>query len=154
MNNLPANIVDAYLSTLIWSETLHDDITIEGETYKAGTSLNDVPGCDSSDMPDDVRESAAEDLEDFRSACLSDIGIDPFKFFDAERVAHDFCLSRNGHGAGFFDGIYNIISQSGTAVRDTNKFNLSRDLQRLAGYAGEHSLNVWVDDNSELKIHG
>lgn len=154
MNNLPANIVDAYLSTLLWSETLHDDITIEGETYKEGTSLNDVPGCDSSDMPDDVRESAAEDLEDFRSACLSDIGIDPFKFFDAERVAHDFCLSRNGHGAGFFDGEYSVISRGGGAGPDTFKQDLSRDLQRIARYSGEHNLNVWVDDNGELKIHG
>lgn len=115
--------VRQYLETLLWSETLSavdedgnpTEVTIPedsalysaGETFEDGTPLDNI--LDVSDLPGiapDVVSEAEADLEAFAGYVEETLGFDPFAVFDSEQVAHDFCLSRNGHGAGFFDGDY------------------------------------------------
>lgn len=56
------------------------------------------------DLPQDVREELRTDWEDFLAAHEDDVR----EFMrvtgtDLGQVAHDFHLTRNGHGAGFWD---------------------------------------------------
>lgn len=161
-------IVTAYLETLLWSETFNgmgddgeDPLIIEGTEYKPGTPLDQIEGCDVSDLATlapKLLEEAEEDLEGFRTYCLEDIGIDPFKFFDPCQVAHDFALSRNGHGSGFFDGCYLITAQGPEEVRQSEdrKTDLADDLQSAAKTFGTFGLQVWIDEDGNLKMesHG
>lgn len=157
--------IHAYLETLVWSETLSacDDsgepssITIDGEEYADGTPLDQIPGCDASAMPEEVRDEVREDLEGFQTYCLETLGVDPFTLFDSSQVAHDFCLSRNGHGAGFFDDTYKVAARGpGARMPGPLDENISDDLQRTANTFGTHGLFVWVDAEGNLKVesHG
>lgn len=164
-------VVTAYLETLLWSETFHgqgdegdEPLTWEGSEYEPGTTLDSI--VDVSDLPElapEVIEEAHEDLEDFRQACLldPDVGLDPFKFFDPCQVAHDFALSRNGHGAGFFDGCYLVTAQGPEEARQSEdrKTELSADLQAVARDEGTYGLTLWAEgegDDAVLKLesHG
>lgn len=145
--------VCAYLETLLWSETLHDSVTIEGEEYEEGTSLSDVPGCDVSDLETlapKILEEARADLEGFRDYCLENLGIDPFRFFDPSQVAHDFALSRNGHGAGFFDGTYEVAfrSEGGPDFSAASGESVADELQAAAETFGTFGLVVWVENGA------
>lgn len=145
-------VVFAYLETLVWSETLllpegTEVLVWEGSEYREGESLDNI--LDHRNLPDAINVSAAEDLEGFRESCIADLGLDPFVWFDAKQVAHDFCLSRNGHGAGFFDDSYEVRAEGPGAGPKTE--NLSKRLQDCAKYEGTHGLTVWVE-NDELKV--
>ena len=141
----------SYLETLLWSETLSQDIDLDGETYCEGTPLDQIPGLDVSDLQKiapKVVEEAREDLQGFAHECLRDLGFNPFGFFDECLVSHDFALSRNGHGAGFFDDSYEL------SAKGPGGFNASEDfndrLQSIARNAGTHGLTAWVDENGAL----
>lgn len=152
-NEISRAAVVSYLETLLWSETLSQDISFDDIEASEGDALDSVIDVsDLSNMKDglDLIDEAQKDLEDFRDSCLQDLGINPFEFFDARQVAHDFALSRNGHGAGFFDRTYKIVANL-AGVELTH--NLSDELQRVAEYAGTHGLDVWVEeDGSALRI--
>lgn len=146
-----ASIVTAYLETLLWSECFHgqgedgeDPLVVDGEEYAPGTPIDQIPGCDVSDLatlaPKIVKE-AEEDLDGFQSYCEETLGLDPFEVFDASQVAHDFCLSRNGHGAGFFDGVYEYEGEE-----------YSSDLQAAAKTFGTMGLSVWNEEDGTLRM--
>lgn len=144
-------VVNSYVKTLIWSEMVQETLTYEGDVYEEGSSLQDL--VDSSDLKGgSVWEEAADDLEDFRTSCLQDLGIDPFTYFDGADVAYNFALSRNGHGAGFFDSEWLITSQGPYAAAHT--VNLSKKLHTCAKQSGTHGLTVWVDKSGALKVEG
>jgi hypothetical protein len=140
--------VNAYLECLLWTSTLSTEdgepVEIEGDKYRDGTPLDQIPGCDSSDVktlcPKLLKE-ATEDLEGFASYCEETLGFDPFEAFDEDQVAHDFCLSRNGHGAGFFDGTYEVDGEE-----------RANDLQKAAKTFGTHGVMVWVDESGTLRM--
>lgn len=148
--------VTSYLGTLLWSETAYGAVkgfTISGNEVELEVDEPIDSAIDVSDLPDikggrELIDQARNDLEDFQAACLEAVGIDPFAFFDAKDVAHDFALSRNGHGAGFFDGNYSL-STSGPG---SNTFTLQDELQKVARDAGTCGLNVWVKawDSAQL----
>lgn len=142
-------VINSYLETLIWSESLVETLTYEGIEYTEGSSLQNL--VDSSDLKDGpLWQEAADDLEGFRTSCLQGLGIDPFTFFDACGVAHNFVLSRNGHGAGFFDSVWKVITYS-TGLLDV-EINLAQGLHECAKQSGTHSLMVWVDKTGALKV--
>lgn len=87
-----------YLETALWSSTHFAD-----EHDANGTPMDDL--YDVSDFDDAQVEKARSDLDGFREYVQKTLG-DVLDEFDDESVAHDFWLSRNGHGAGFFDGDY------------------------------------------------
>lgn len=77
-----------YLTTALWSSTDFD-----GEPLDSEYTIYDI-------NQEDVQEAAA-DLKSFTEK------IDGLVTnHDPDRVAHDFWLTRNGHGAGFWDGDY------------------------------------------------
>lgn len=78
-----------YIETALWASTDNTDDS-GGEPLDANYS--------ESDLSDAARASMREDCADFLEANATDIG-DRF-----EQAGHDFWLTRNGHGAGFWDG--------------------------------------------------
>lgn len=145
-------VVNSYVETLIWSESVHETLTYEGDVYEEGSSLEDL--VDSSDLEGgSVWEEAADDLEGFRTSCIQDLGIDPFTYFDGADVAYNFALSRNGHGAGFFDSVWEVTASGPTPESDRTT-DLSKKLQDLAKTFGTHGLMAWVDESGALKVEG
>jgi hypothetical protein len=148
-------IINAYLETLLWSETLSatdEDgnpstlkipetscmTSVAGDAVEDGSPLDSF--LDVSDLPElapKLFDEAREDLEGFAHYCEEELGFDPFEVFDAEKVAHEFCLSRNGHGAGFFDGSW---VHEGTEYAD--------ELQDAARTFGTYGLQVWVNEGA------
>ena len=82
-------ILDHYLVCALWSST--DD---------AGAPLDD--NYDSSDIAEESRNAAEAEIVDFLALCESE-GLRPFMHMGDEQFGHDFWLTRNGHGAGFWD---------------------------------------------------
>ena len=77
-----------YIATALWSTT-------DGDSG----NLDDEYGFD--DLAPQTLKKAKQDLEEFFEKASSYLeGLDPTD------VAHDFWLSRNDHGAGFWDGDY------------------------------------------------
>ena len=82
-------VLRAYLVCALWSSTGDD-----GEPLDADHGIDDIA--------DESIASAASDVSGFLSLCEEE-GMDPFAELDHEQVGHDFWLTRNGHGAGFWD---------------------------------------------------
>lgn len=80
--------IDSYLTTALWSST--DD---EGEPMDREYTTED--------FTEDARGQATKDWQRFQT--LAGALLDGL---DLNAVAHDFWLSRNRHGAGFWDGDY------------------------------------------------
>ena len=66
----------------------------------------------------DIDDIAPESLESMRADCddfvraVENAGIE----FESERAGHDFWLTRNGHGAGYWDGDYPVHGDTLTAM--------------------------------------
>lgn len=75
----------AYVEAALWSST--DE---HGEPLDAVCTVDDV-------APDTLAQMV-EDCKDFQAAHTDDIAS------NLERAGHDFWLTRNRHGAGFWDG--------------------------------------------------
>ena len=74
-----------YIETALWSSTDDDDEPLD-RNY------------DASDIHPDSLRRIVDDCERFQSLAGDMILCDP------DRAGHDFWLTRNGHGAGFWDG--------------------------------------------------
>ena len=88
---LPKNVIRQYLETALWSSTEED-----------GTPLDENYGI--ADFDPDSKERLVAELEAFFGVYVKTIE----KYMqenkqDEEQVAHDFWLSRNRHGAGFWE---------------------------------------------------
>ena len=83
----------AYLNTALWSENDDD-----------GNPLDSNYGIE--DMEQSTIEQAAKDCARFRRENATDLAATGA---DDERNAHDFMLTRNGHGAGFWDRGYGDV---------------------------------------------
>lgn len=140
----------AYLETVLWAETVtlseadvdeKGDCTVEGALNGArdGDPLDDYFGVE--DFAADSLRKAENELNDFFGELVVR-GLDgpAADFADDDRIAHDFWLTRNGHGAGFWDGDYD-----GPGVK------LGRTLSDIAKGYGEQ----WVvlGDDNELHIY-
>lgn len=79
----------AYIEAALWSSTDESDEQ-GGEPLDANYGLDDI-------APETLA-SILNDCEAFQQDHAEDIGSEP------ERAGHDFWLTRNGHGAGFWDG--------------------------------------------------
>lgn len=114
--------VESYIETAIWSSTDDDGEPLD-KRFNAGHLLDDawlkiVSQCaDFLSRPDVVQLSADWTEEDFK------------------RAGHDFWLTRNGHGAGFWDGDWP---------------NNGKELTEASKQAGECSLLVIEIDGEEF----
>lgn len=79
----------AYIEAALWSSTDESDEQ-GGEPLDANYGLDDI-------APETLAK-IVEDCQAFQAAHADDIGS------ELERAGHDFWLTRNGHGAGFWDG--------------------------------------------------
>lgn len=81
----------AYVETALWSST--DESTPSGgDPLDENYGVQDIAPATLSEMERDARNFYASEEE-----AIFDSGLTP------ARAGHDFWLSRNGHGAGFFD---------------------------------------------------
>ena len=85
----------SYLVTMLWS-SLDESDESGGEPLDAHYGIEDVDT--------EAVAAAAADCSAFLEKCYA-AGLD-FDGNDAERVGHDLWLTRNRHGAGFWDGDY------------------------------------------------
>jgi hypothetical protein len=84
--------IDAYIECALWS-------TNDESTPQGGEPLDKNYGPE--DIHPDTLAEMREDCEDFMQANAADLDD-----FDPEYCGHDFWLTRNHHGAGFWDGDY------------------------------------------------
>jgi hypothetical protein len=111
---------EQYIETLLWSETTED-----------GSPLDDDF---STDDIGNIEEIKSEVLDFFNSAlpAISE-AIEKHPHYDISQAGHDYALTRNDHGAGFWDrGLGNI----GTTLTDMAK-----------AYG---SCNLYVGDDGKL----
>lgn len=59
----------------------------------------------------------------------------------ARNIGHDFWLTRNHHGAGFWDGDYDVIDDDGNVDK-----SLGEKLTARAEKFGELTFEVWLDE--------
>ena len=103
--------LDSYLETALWSST--DDSDPSG-----GDPLD--KNYDISDIESETVEKAKKDLELFFDKCSEKYpGI--LDQYDDEQIGHDFWLTRNGHGAGFWDGDYEETPGDGKKLTEIAK---------------------------------
>lgn len=106
-------ILEAYLEAALWTE--------EEEIGPASIS----------DISDESREKANQDVLEFMSKAGSLLDeIDP------EQVGHDLWLSRNGHGAGFFD---RGLGEVGETLQD-----IAREMGSKYLYRGDDG-KIYID---------
>lgn len=90
----------AYVECALWSST--DD---DGEPMDTDGSLTDLPSA--------TVKTLLQDTADFYRANLADVSVKP------GQAGHDFWLTRNGHGAGFWDGDW--PKEVGTRLTEKSK---------------------------------
>lgn len=78
-----------YIATALWS-------SMDNADDRGGEPLDANHGPD--DLAPETLASMIEDCQAFQRDHHDDIALDP------ERAGHDFWLTRNRHGAGFWDG--------------------------------------------------
>jgi hypothetical protein len=101
--------------------------------YVAAALWTDTEDKDSDDIHPDTLTQMRDDVEAFMSSVDGE-GWDTSAWSDAQ-MGHDFWLTRNGHGAGFWDRGHGKIGD---------------DLTALAKPFGEFSLYIGDDD----RVHG
>lgn len=92
--------VRGYIEALLWSESCN------GTDTDCEHTTDDPMDCDRSlsdhfrpdDLTDDAQRQILTDVADFLTANEADVAD-----LDPEKVGHDFLLTRNGHGTGFWD---------------------------------------------------
>lgn len=92
----------AYVATLMWSETDEDT----GESFLRGErGLHDIEPGSLAVIIADCERFQREQFATLSAAIdTGQVVYGPDLHDEWERAGHDFCLTRNGHGAGFWDG--------------------------------------------------
>ena len=112
-------VLTAYVECALWASTDWDD----------GEPLDGLYSAD--DLAPEALASMRAEVADFLGAC-SELDLSPIT---AEQFGHDFWLTRNGHGAGFWD-------RGNGELGDT--------LTALAHPYGES--NVYVGDDGSIYV--
>ncbi len=96
----PQEFFDAYVTTALWSSHDNSDPETGGDPMDANYGPDDIA--------EDTREAMRTDCDAFYDANAEDLNCAGVKygpdFGQDGRAGHDFWLTRNGHGAGFWDG--------------------------------------------------
>jgi hypothetical protein len=139
--------VQHYVTCLLWSETV-DDVEEDPDEYGELPQIN----ADYRYGPDDI---APEAMAEIRGDCsgfvaahgdlllamgetAAELQPNVHRYFDPEGDGgHNFCLSRNGHGTGFWD---RGLGELGDRLHDAAKFYGTQGL--------------YVADDGLLYVHG
>jgi hypothetical protein len=89
----------AYIATALWSSTLDDGSPMDKWYWSSDLADETVARMDA-----DCTRFETENAETLTSAIATGQVVCGPDFNEWERAAHDFWLTRNGHGAGFWDG--------------------------------------------------
>jgi hypothetical protein len=107
--DLPDNILDSYLETALWSSHNMDK---EEEFFDEKYSIEDF-------APEAITQAKKDTSTFLKKAKEIVLNIDPEYELDESYAGHDFWLTRNSHGAGFWDGDYpKEIGESLTELSD------------------------------------
>lgn len=82
------DILSSYLETALWADAEEGDEQMKSKTIH--------------DFDPQSKAQALKDIQDFTSKA-SQIAPDELASYDDSQLGHNLWLSRNGHGAGFFD---------------------------------------------------
>lgn len=140
-----------YIECALWCGVMaykHDedcpcdqDGTAEDCTCDAELVSSTDAGCDAfddSDLSDDARKQLTDDAHEFYAASAADLAASTLTM---ERAGHDFWLTRNRHGAGFWDEGYRGSKEATDA------------LQRLTGASHAYgSMDLLLDDNGKIGV--
>lgn len=85
-------ILQGYIECALWSSTDDNERPLD-ENYDIG------------DLSDEIKLEMRSDVADFYGSNMDDCDV-ARQFATYERIGHDFWLTRNRHGAGFWDGPY------------------------------------------------
>jgi hypothetical protein len=96
-------VTEHYLACALWAST--DEI---------GTPLDRLDA----ELAPAAKEQARTDCQDFL-AYLDAEGIDATELWTEEQLGHDFFLTRNGHGTGFWDGGHGMLGDRLTQAAKT-----------------------------------
>jgi len=125
MQDFLENFFKGYVACVLWTGTHDDDV---------GTPLDDDYTKD--DFSEAAREAMWEDCVDFVQDNWPILAqYEKIPGCNGRQAGHDFSLTRNGHGAGFWD-------------RDIG--DIGDVLTNLSAQAGES--HVYVSDDHELEI--
>jgi|SRR5215467_2931625 len=118
-------VVVAYIEAALWSSTDENGEPLDGlyEPY---------------DFADEANQSIHETVSDWLDLLEAE-GIDWREFWSAEQLGHDFWLTRNRHGAGYWDRYSNGLGET-----------IGRKLTELAHAYGES--DVYVGDDGSLYV--
>jgi hypothetical protein len=97
------SVLAAYIASALWTSVDDDDKPMDSEY-------------DATDLADETVTQMREDVESFLNS-VEEAGWDVSKWTDSQ-MGHDFWLTRNGHGAGFWDRGH---GQIGTDLTDLAK---------------------------------
>ncbi len=138
-----------YLETILWAETvmlpcIEDDLVDDKLDVDEDHPLHDIQECTPLDQHfeySDFTEEALRKAETEVSAWfeyLENEGLydRALEHTDDGHIAHDFWLTRNGHGAGYWDGDY------GDELGDTLT-------EACEGHCNQH---VWITENGTLEL--
>ena len=87
------NMLDAYITCALWS-------SMDNSTESGGYPLEDNYG--SEDIAPETLADMQSDCEDFQKSVGKDLAL-YLETQTVEQLGHDFWLTRNHHGAGFWD---------------------------------------------------
>ena len=112
------NLIASYIETALWSSLDHNDEPLD-------SNYND------DDLSEEAMLKSTQDCAEF----IRQAG-DLLKGLSLNQVMHDFWLTRNHHGAGFWDGDY--------------EYKVGKKLTEIAHGFGE--VNLYVGDDNKLYL--
>lgn len=103
-------LIRAYIEALFWTESEpgtsredRDDDRVQWDNDVEAGQQKDMPGdYGYADLSGEALADIRRDCDAFRAKAADLLALLPDDF-DESRVGHDFWLTRNGHGAGFWD---------------------------------------------------
>lgn len=114
MDILP-NFVDHYIKTLLWSTSGENTEDLTGHKLSESAKMTIAEEC---------QQFIFENIENIKKAEA---------IYGLDHVAYDFCLTRNGHGAGFWDG--DLPEELGKALTDA-----ANAFEQQDAYVGDDGL--------------
>ncbi len=129
-------VVREYIGTLLWSESCngtaggdHEHNTDNPEDCDASL---DYIGYDADSLAPEARKEIEQDVRDFCEANAADLAD-----LDPAEIGHNFLLSRNRHGTGFWDRGWaargDRLHEAATVYGSTNAYVGDDDLVYVQG---------------------
>ena len=115
MDDYVDQMVEAFIAALLWAGL--SDVLEEGQEEGGNTMSFEDAGFDSEDIHPDALAEIYHDCEEFYEThrCILDYirthGVGTAGRYGAEQCGHDFYLTREGHGTGFWDRGLDAIGQ-------------------------------------------